>query len=84
MTNVGNCQTSNQLMTLPGAPNRVNMFCLMHDTCHINLQESIIITNPSLSIPSIKHHTVPVSPYELERSRSLNLLRNEMSFKIFA
>ena len=59
MTNIGNCETSNQPMTPPGASDRVSMVCFMHDTRHINLKESITLTNPNVkhfmmsSIPSL-------------------------------
>ena len=40
MTNLRNCETSNQLMTPPGALDRACIVCLMHDNHHVNLQES--------------------------------------------
>ena len=57
MTNVGNYETSDHLMTPPGTPDRVSVVCFMHDTHHIILRESTIMTNPS-----VKHLVMPVSP----------------------
>ena len=39
MTNVGNCETSSQVLAEPGASDKVGMVLFTHDTYHINLQK---------------------------------------------
>ena len=39
ITNIGYCETSNQLKTTPGALKKVNVVCFMHDSRHLYLRE---------------------------------------------